>query len=52
MTWFKLNVLGLDGSDIDSGTDGEPSVKRLKSDEDTFTETITIDWNDDNVKVI
>lgn len=31
--------------------DGEPDEKRLRPDDDTFTETITIEWNDDNVKV-
>ncbi|KAF6019716.1 BANP [Bugula neritina] len=28
----------------------EPSPKRVKSEEDAFTETITIDWGDENVK--
>ena len=28
----------------------EPPTKRARE-EETFTETITIDWNDDNVKV-
>jgi len=30
----------------------EPSPKRVKSEEDAFTETITIDWGDENVKVL
>ncbi|XP_067945937.1 protein BANP-like [Watersipora subatra] len=33
-----------------SDMEAEPPVKRLRSADDVFTETITIDWNDDNVK--
>lgn len=50
-----LVVVDLDQSDIDSDRhdNGGPAAKRLRSDEeDVFTETITIDWNDDNLKVV
>ena len=35
---------------VQSDVEVEPPVKRMRVDE-VFTETITIDWNDDNVKV-